>query len=257
MTKEELCRRVAELENVDLFIVDEMAYTGNLNDALRVLAKYRGEVVGSLFGENEILVLDEGTRNWKFWRAFNYNKPEISLKEYRDSKFFGFFGSETIIKDVSFHEFVAFVLHDSRITAHLGNNSSVHHYALDSDSELHVVNGVVTLPSYLSFAMEGMGSKLTFRSNTAPDKEFRLDIEIATHLNTVDIDLMKFRKGVVDLTMHGGCKGCRININARYPYKSVKLGINGGNEMFEDNEIIINGIRQYEQRENNTGTLTG
>jgi len=257
MTKEELCRRVAELENVDLFIVDEMkAYTENLNDALKILAKYRGGVVGSLFGENEILVLDEGIRDWKHWRAFNYRKPEISLKDI-GCKFFCFYGSETIIKDVSFHEFVAFVLHDSRITAHLGNNSSVHHYALDSDSELHVVNGAVTLPSYLSFAMEGMGSKLTFRSNTAPEKDFRLDIEIATHFNTLDIDLMKFRKGVVDLTMHGGCKGCRININARYPYKSVKLGINGGNEMFEDNEIIINGIRQYEQRENNTGTLTG
>lgn len=48
MTKEELCRRVAELENVDLFIVDEMkAYTENLNDALKILAKYRGGVVGN------------------------------------------------------------------------------------------------------------------------------------------------------------------------------------------------------------------
>ena len=253
MTKEELCKKVAEMENVRMFMLEEMVATTNLNDALKILAKYRGELVSSLFGENEILVLDEEKANLKYWRAFNYTKPEISLKEYRDSNFFCFFGSETIVKEVTFPDFVVFGFYDSKITAHIGNDSSVHHYVLDSSSELHMVNGAVTLPSYLSFAMEGMGSKLTFRSNTAPSDEFRLDVVIASHDNTLDIDLMKFRKGVIDLKVLGECRGCKVNINARNSYKSVRLHIDGDlSRMFKDNEIVINGIRQYgDERENN------
>lgn len=88
MTKEELCRRVAELENVDLFIVDEMAYTGNLNDALRVLAKYRGEVVGSLFGENEELS-DHGSEVKYFAKVTSdeYIIPNARQVKYFSSKF--------------------------------------------------------------------------------------------------------------------------------------------------------------------------
>ena len=242
MTKEELCRKVAEMENVSLFIINEMIYTGNLNDALKILAKYRGELVGGLFGENEILVLDEGMRDWEHWRAFNYKKPEISLKGI-NCKFFCFYGSETIIKDVCFSEFVALGIYDSKITAYLSDNSRVHHYNLEINSELNVVNAANLLPSYISFAMNDE-SKLTFRSNTAPLDDFRLEIEIHTHNAQVDVDITKFRKGKVELMMEGECKGCKINIKAKQPYKSVGLSINGGSRMFEDNEIVINGIRK-------------
>ena len=249
MTKEELCRRVAELENVDLFIVDEMkAYTENLNDALKILAKYRGGVVGSLFGENEILVLDEGTRDWKHWRAFNYRKPEISLKD-TGCKFFCFYGSNTVIKDVCFSEFVALGVYDSKITAYLSDESRVHHYNLEINSELSIVNAANLMPNYISVAMNDE-SKLTFRSNTAPLDDFRLEIEIHTHNAQVDVDITKFRKGKVELMMEGECKGCKINIKAKQPYKSVGLSINGDSGTWENNEIIINGIRQSKREDN-------
>lgn len=242
MTKEELCRRVAELEDISMFVVDEISAASNLNDALKVFSTYDGKNVSKLFGENEILVLDEGTRGWKHWRAFNYMKPEISLRDI-NCKFFCFYGSDTVIKDVSFNEFVALGIYDSKITAYLSDNSRVHHYNLEINSELNVVNAANLLPSYISFAMNDE-SKLTFRSNTAPLDDFRLEIEIHTHNAQVDVDITKFRKGKVELMMEGECKGCKINIKAKQPYKSVGLSINGGSRMFEDNEIVINGIRK-------------
>lgn len=248
MTKEELCRKVAELEDISMVVVGEISATSNLNDALKRFANFEGKSVSKLFGENEILVLDEGTRDWKHWRAFNYRKLEISLKDI-GCKFFCFYGSNTVIKDVSFDEFVALGLYDSKITAYLSDNSRVHHYNLEINSELNIVNAANLLPSYISFAMNDE-SKLTFRSNTAPLDEFRLAIDIHTHNAQVDVDITKFRKGKVELMMEGECKGCKINIKAKQPYKSVGLSINSGSETYENNEIIINGIRQFE-RENN------
>lgn len=242
MTKEELCRRVAELEDISMVVVDEISATSNLNDALKRFANFDGKNISKLFGENEILVLDEGTRDWKHWRAFNYRKPEISLKD-ASCKFFCFYGSDTVIKDICFGEFVALGIYDSKITAYLSDDSRVHHYNLEINSELNIVNAANLLPSYISFAMNDE-SKLTFRSNTAPLDDFRLGIEIHTHNAQVDVDITKFRKGKVELMMEGECKGCKINIKAKQPYKSVGLSINGGSGVFEDNEIIINGIRQ-------------
>lgn len=243
MNKEELCRRVAELEDISMFVVDEISATSNLNDALKKFANFDGKNISKLFGENEILVLDEGTLDWKHWRAFNYMKPEISLRDI-NCKFFCFYGSDTVIKDVSFNEFVALGIYDSKITAYLSDNSRVHHYNLEINSELNVVNAANLLPSYISFAMNDE-SKLTFRSNTAPLDDFRLEIEIHTHNAQVDVDITKFRKGKVELMMEGECKGCKINIRAKQPYKSVGLSINGkSNKMLEDNEIVINGIRK-------------
>lgn len=242
MTKEELCKKVAELEDISMFVVDEISATSNLNDALKRFADFDGKNISKLFGENEILVLSEGMRDWEHWRAFNYKKPEISLRGI-NCKFFCFYGSETIIKDVCFSEFVALGIYDSKITAYLSDNSRVHHYNLEINSELNVVNAANHLPSYISFAMNDE-SKLTFRSNTAPLDDFRLEIEIHTHNAQVDVDITKFRKGKVELMMEGECKGCKINIKAKQPYKSVGLSINGGSRMFEDNEIVINGIRK-------------
>lgn len=246
ITKEGLCKRVAELEDISMFVVDEISETSNLNDALKRFANFDGKNVSKLFGENEILVLDEGTRDWKHWRAFNYRKPEISLRD-AGCKFFCFYGSDTVIKGVCFSEFVALGIYDSKITAYLSDDSRVHHYNLEINSELNIVNAANLLPSYISFAMNDE-SKLTFRSNTAPLDDFRLEIEIHTHNAQVDVDITKFRKGKVELMMEGECKGCKVDIKAKYPYKSVGLSINGGSGMFEDNEIIINGIRQYGER---------
>lgn len=248
MNKEELCRRVAELEDVVMFVVDEISATSNLNDALKVFSTYEGRNVSKLFGENEILILDEGTRDWKHWRAFNYRKPEINLNNVW-SKYFEFFGSETIIKDACFSEFVALGIYDSKITAYLSDDSRVHHYNLEINSELNIVNAANLLPSYISFAMNDE-SKLTFRSNTAPLDDFRLEIEIHTHNAQVDVDITKFRKGKVELMMEGGCKGCKVDIKAKQPYKSVGLSINGGSGMWENNEITINGIRQFNRESN-------
>lgn len=195
MTKEELCRRVAELEDISMIVVDEISATSNLNDALKRFANFEGKSVSKLFGENEILVLDEGMRDWKHWRAFNYRKPEISLRD-TGCKFFCFYGSETLIKDVKFDEFVALGLYDSKITTYLSDDSRVHHYNLEINSELNIVNAANLLPSYISFAMNDE-SKLTFRSNTAPLDDFRLEIEIHTHNARVDVDITKFRKGKV------------------------------------------------------------
>lgn len=249
ITKEELCRRVAELEDIRMFIVDEMTKTSNLNDALKVFSKYDGGEVSKLFGENEILILgEEGGRDWKHWRAFNYRKPEINLNNVW-SKYFVFFGSETVIKDVCFSEFVALGLYDSKITTYLGDNSRSHHYNLEINGELSIVNAANLMPNYISFAMNDE-SKLTFRSNTAPLDDFRLAIDIHTHNAQVDVDITKFRKGKVELMMEGECKGCKINIKAKQPYKSVGLSINGDSGTWENNEIIINGIRQYKREDN-------
>lgn len=249
MTKEELCRRVAELEDISMFVVDEISATSNLNDALKAFSNYDGGEVSKLFGENEILILDEeGTRDWKHWRAFNYRKPEINLNNVW-SKYFVFFGSETVIKDVCFSEFVALGLYDSKITVYLSDNSRSHHYNLEIGSELNIVNAANLLPNYLSFAMNDE-SKLTFRSNTAPLDDFRLEIDIHTHNAQVDVDITKFRKGKVELMMEGECKGCRINIRAKQSYKSVGLSINGDSGTWENNEIIINGTRQYKREDN-------
>ena len=250
ITKEELCRKVAELEDIQMFTVDEMTKTSNLNDALKVISKYDGGSVSKLFGEGEILILDEeGTsRDWRHWRAFNYKKPEINLNNVW-SKYFVFFGSETVIKDVCFSEFVALGLYDSKITVYLGDNSRSHHYNLEINSELNIVNAANLMPNYISFAMNDE-SKLTFRSNTAPLDEFRLAIDLHTHNAQVDVDITKFRKGKVELMMEGGCKGCKVNIKAKQPYKSVGLSINGGSETYENNEIIINGIRQNKREDN-------
>ena len=248
MNKEELCRRVAELEDISMFVVDEISATSNLNDAIKKFADFDGKNISKLFGENEILVLDEGTLDWKHWRAFNYMKPEISLKD-TGCKFFCFYGSNTVIKGVSFDEFVALGLYDSKITAYLSDESRVHHYNLEIGSELNIVNAANLLPNYLSFAMNDE-SKLTFRSNTAPLDDFRLEIDIHTHNAQVDVDITKFRKGKVELMMEGECKGCRINIRAKQSYKSVGLSINGDSGTWENNEIIINGTRQYKREDN-------
>ena len=249
MTKEELCRRVAELEDIRMFVVDEISATSNLNDALKRFADFDGKNISKLFGENEILILDEeGGRDWKHWRAFNYRKPEINLNNVW-SKYFVFFGSETVIKDVCFSEFVALGLYDSKITVYLGDNSRSHHYNLEINGELSIVNAANLLPSYISFAMNDE-SKLTFRSNTAPLDDFRLAIDIHTHNAQVDVDITKFRKGKVELMMEGECKGCKINIKAKQPYKSVGLSINGDSGTWENNEIIINGIRQSKREDN-------
>ena len=249
MTKEELCRRVAELEDISMVVVDEISATSNLNDALKRFANFEGKSVSKLFGESEILILDEeGTRDWKHWRAFNYRKPEINLNNVW-SKYFVFFGSETVIKDVCFSEFVALGLYDSKITVYLGDNSRSHHYNLEINSELSIVNAANLMPNYISFAMNDE-SKLTFRSNTAPLDDFRLEIEIHTHNAQVDVDITKFRKGKVELMMEGACKGCKINIKAKQPYKSVGLSINGDSGTWENNEIIINGIRQSKREDN-------
>ena len=95
-----------------------------------------------------------------------------------------------------------------------------------------------------------MRVSLTFRSNTAPLDDFRLEIEIHTHNAQVDVDITKFRKGKVELMMEGECKGCKINIKAKQPYKSVGLSINGDSGTWENNEIIINGIRQSKREDN-------
>lgn len=248
MTKEELCKRVAELEDISMVVVGEISATSNLNDALKRFANFEGKSVSKLFGENEILVLDEGTRDWKHWRAFNYRKPEINLNNVW-SKYFEFFGSETIIKDACFSEFVALGIYDSKITAYLSDDSRVHHYNLEINSELNIVNAANLLPSYISFAMNDE-SKLTFRSNTAPLDDFRLEIEIHTHNAQVDVDITKFRKGKVELMMEGECKGCKVDIKAKQPYKSVGLLINGGSGTWENNEITINGIRQFNRESN-------
>lgn len=248
MTKEELCKRVAELEDISMVVVGEISATSNLNDALKRFADFEGKSVSKLFGENEILVLDEGTRDWKHWRAFNYRKPEINLNNVW-SKYFEFFGSETIIKDACFSEFVALGIYDSKITAYLSDDSRVHHYNLEINSELNIVNAANLLPSYISFAMNDE-SKLTFRSNTAPLDDFRLEIEIHTHNAQVDVDITKFRKGKVELMMEGECKGCKVDIKAKQPYKSVGLSINGGSGTWENNEITINGIRQFNRESN-------
>lgn len=248
MTKEELCRRVAELEDISMSVVGEISATSNLNDTLKVFSNYDGGSVSKLFGENEILVLDEETGDWKHWRAFNYRKPEISLKDI-GCKFFCFYGSNTVIKDVCLSEFVALGIYGSKITAYLSDESRVHHYNLEINSELNIVNAANLLPSYISFAMNDE-SKLTFRSNTAPLDDFRLEIEIHTHNAQVDVDITKFRKGKVELMMEGECKGCKINIKAKQPYKSVGLSINGGSGTWENNEITINGIRQFNRESN-------
>lgn len=239
MTKEELCRRVAELEDIGMVVVDEISATSNLNDALKVFSNYDGGEVSKLFGENEILILDEeGTRDWKHWRAFNYRKPEINLNNVW-SKYFVFFGSETIIKDVCFSEFVALGLYDSKITVYLSDNFRSHHYNLEIGNELSIVNAANLMPNYISFAMNDE-SELTFRSNTAPLDDFRLAIDIHTHNAQVDVDITKFRKGKVELMMEGECKGCKINIKAKQPYKSVGLSISGDSKTWENNEIIVN-----------------
>lgn len=248
VTKEELCKRVTELEDIKMLVIDEISETSNLNDALKVFSKYDSKNVSKLFGKDEVLVLDEGTRDWKHWRAFNYQKPEISLRD-TGCKFFCFYGSETIVKDVCFSEFVALGLYDSRITAYLSDNSRSHHYNLEFGSELNIVNAANLLPSYISFAMNDE-SKLTFRSNTAPLEDFRLAIDIHTHNAQVDVDITKFRKGKVELMMEGECKGCKVNIKAKQPYKSVGLSINGGSETWENNEIVINGNRRFNKESN-------
>ena len=92
--------------------------------------------------------------------------------------------------------------------------------------------------------------KLTFRSNISPLDDFRLAIDIHTHNAQVDVDITKFRKGKVELMMEGECKGCKINIKAKQPYKSVGLSINGDSGTWENNEIIINGIRQGKREDN-------
>ena len=248
MTKEELCRRVAELEDISMVVVGEISATSNLNDALKIFANFEGKSVSKLFGENEILVLAEGMRDWKHWRAFNYRKPEISLRD-AGCKFFCFYGSETLIKDAKFDEFVALGLYDSKITAYLSDDSRVHHYNLEINSELSIVNAANLMPNYISFAMNEE-SKLTFRSNTAPLDDFRLEIDIHTHNAQVDVDITKFRKGKVELMMEGECKGCKVDIKAKQPYKSVGLSINGGSGTWENNEITINGIRQFNRESN-------